>query len=451
MRRNVFAALAALSLLACGWGAALWQRSYHPLATPNPSTARAQTLLGRLLPALQFDFVGLSDVIDFMRDVSGADIEVYWHPLRAAKMDQNTPVSAAFRNIPFGEALTKALSSAGAEAHFATDGKKIIISTRQELMRPHETERLPAVPGMADDAVRKMIGKVDFLNFPIEQLFDEIGKQSGVPLSVDWQSLQAAGVERETPVTLGSRQLTGAEAITRVLRDCVATEPLQFQVRDKDVLISTQSAFDGNAARAGSHERIIWAGGSLVLFGILVAIAWQWRKVRREEGPTSRRRQWGPLAAAAICAVAVAGFIWAHGAPTWEKVIRSRRYTLTAYQGTLRFWSTPADPAEGYQSAAPHVGRAKAPDQDIVFDRLGTSFRRAGYPFDAWVIRVPAWQWVALTALLPLLWIVTIIRRQPYGPGQCQRCGYDLRASTNRCPECGAPISAPDSKTTSPL
>jgi len=43
----------------------------------------------------------------------------------------------------------------------------------------------------------------------------------------------------------------------------------------------------------------------------------------------------------------------------------------------------------------------------------------------------------AITATGPLLWLLLYRRRQRLLIGHCTQCGYDLRASGNRCPECG--------------
>ena len=52
---------------------------------------------------------------------------------------------------------------------------------------------------------------------------------------------------------------------------------------------------------------------------------------------------------------------------------------------------------------------------------------------------VPHWSFALLFAVLPAVRVRSIIRsRRRFSAGLCPACGYDLRATPDRCPECGA-------------
>jgi len=115
--------------------------------------------------------------------------------------------------------------------------------------------------------------------------------------------------------------------------------------------------------------------------------------------------------------------------------------------GEYGFW--------GYEGS--YVCPRSAPNGAPEFDRSHDRARTLGYPGPVpwgspdWYfgyarqINMPFRILIRWSAVLPLLWLVAFFlrrRRQRRRVLQhiCLNCGYDLRASTDKCPECGEPI-----------
>ncbi len=98
--------------------------------------ATTQLQLDKKIPEIRFDNVAFESVVDFLRDISGANIFVNWRALEQSGIDKNTPVSARLHDVKFSKALTTILADVGGGAvklGYTVDEGVITISTEEDL------------------------------------------------------------------------------------------------------------------------------------------------------------------------------------------------------------------------------------------------------------------------------------------------------------------------------
>jgi hypothetical protein len=134
--------------------------------------------------------------------------------------------------------------------------------------------------------------------------------------------------------------------------------------------------------------------------------------------------------------------------PRWPDAYGPRPgtgYALTVDAGSISLTRTTSWPAarlhvEAWHTTGPSPFNQWHPVRTL-WNRLGFYdfwFGNAGGAFaDEWrTVGVPLWLPALATAAPPAAWLLRRRRRVP--SGHCSRCGYDLRATPELCPECGA-------------
>jgi len=62
-------------------------------------------------------------------------------------------------------------------------------------------------------------------------------------------------------------------------------------------------------------------------------------------------------------------------------------------------------------------------------------------PWGGYTFTIPYWLLFLVTAVAPGIWLTKRLRRKRTLPGLCPKCQYDLRATPDRCPECGTVVA----------
>ncbi|HEY8750074.1 MAG TPA: hypothetical protein VIM11_18970 [Tepidisphaeraceae bacterium] len=152
-----------------------------------------------------------------------------------------------------------------------------------------------------------------------------------------------------------------------------------------------------------------------------------------------------PALSAALCVITLV--LWARsykGCQVFASTDRpGHRLTVCSEFGVLVFeieWPQPASVMPGWSYFANPLPRRYGQKSAFGFAAYTSSARHYLLlpPTELWGMTIPHGFAFALTAIWPCAWLARRARDMAYGSGRCQNCGYDLRATPDRCPECGA-------------
>jgi hypothetical protein len=161
-----------------------------------------------------------------------------------------------------------------------------------------------------------------------------------------------------------------------------------------------------------------------------------------------------PMLLAALSLYVVAGWIWSYGRGATLKIegggfLPSGQSTANINNGSIRlWWSRPDRPMLSLHALRTLTQHARW-QTGTWFSRPSESLKNlVRFGCDpGWYtgsVLFPCWMPAMLLAAVPAWLSVRRLRRgRKIAAGLCAVCGYDLRATPDRCPECGhAPAEA---------
>jgi hypothetical protein len=272
--RRLFNLLAIVSFLLFVAAATLWARQYHRFVPRDCMAAErgawsydraVQAYLDRYWPPITFDNVSLSDVFDFMRDVSGANLDVNWKALAADGISPNQTIRLQLRPMRFSDALALVVDSAGIA--YSPDRSVLCVSTRRDLRRIGSAYRHAwSWPSDEDLQVEAAIAQSDYgaSSGSLQEMLTMHTDRCDVPIDVEWDALRPLGLTPQTAIKFGPGG-RGAERLELLLRHMSIDHDIQYEIRNARLLIAPREWFDKEEA---SFRR------ALLATAVLLAIAW---------------------------------------------------------------------------------------------------------------------------------------------------------------------------------
>jgi hypothetical protein len=166
------------------------------------------------------DQAPLSDALELVEGDPPINVIVDWRSLRAAGIGPEAPVTLRMTR-PTTRALLEAilsqLGSSRRAAGYAVEGNLIVVSA----------PAFPAVPVLVDlpQKLDRRLPEINFDGNAFADVMDFFGDVGNVRIRIDYDAVAAAGLRRESPVTLRLRNVSLSDAIKFSIRAAAAANP----------------------------------------------------------------------------------------------------------------------------------------------------------------------------------------------------------------------------------
>lgn len=206
---------------------------------------------------------------------TGIEVTVDWRELAAVGIERSHKVSVSVEKVTWRQVLDVILSRAyvrGAplgwrvedSGVFVTTQKKVLEATARTAKTVSEAKRAATKPKKKADNRAKLLSRIEFVDMPLEDVLRFFQNVLNANMHVNWKALAAAGIGKDTPVSLDLRHISAGRALDLALSEINADRDKYDRVYwmvDRGVLvISTGTSMDKTMV-----TRVIDAGTSLMV------------------------------------------------------------------------------------------------------------------------------------------------------------------------------------------